>query len=102
MTVRTPATRWVVEPESAHAALAAYGGIAPLVAALLSRRGIVPADAAAFLNDRTRALSDPFLLIGMDAAVARIREAYTQSEKICIYGDYDADGLTAQAVLPTA
>jgi single-stranded-DNA-specific exonuclease len=102
MTVRTPATRWVVEPESAHAALAAYGGIAPLVAALLSRRGIVPADAAAFLNDRTRALSDPFLLIGMDAAVARIREAYTQSEKICIYGDYDADGLTAQAVLLTA
>jgi single-stranded-DNA-specific exonuclease len=102
MTVQTPATRWIVEPEAARADLDAYQGIPPLVAALLHGRGIPPGDAAAFLNERGRSLADPFLLAGMADAVARIRDAYARSEKICIYGDYDADGLTAQAVLLTA
>lgn len=102
MTVHTPATRWVVEPVSARADLDAYDGIPPQVAALLKKRGIEPEGAAAFLNDRARPLADPFLLAGMAEAVARIRDAYARSEKVCIYGDYDADGLTAQAVLLTA
>ena len=102
MTVHTPATRWLVDPETAQAALDRYHGIPPLVAALFHRRGISPGDAAAFLHDRSRALADPFLLAGMADAVARIRDAHARSEKICIYGDYDADGMTAQAVLLTA
>lgn len=102
MTVRIPATRWLVAPGSASADLDAYPGISPLVAALLHRRGIPPTAASAFLNDRARALADPILLAGMADAVARIREAYERAEKVCIYGDYDADGLTAQALLLTA
>ena len=102
MTVHTIGPRWVVTPEAAQAQLDAYHGISPLVAALLHRRGIPPAAATAFLNDRARALADPFLLAGMTDAVARIRDAFAQSESICIYGDYDADGLTAQALLLTA
>lgn len=42
---------------------------------------------------------DPFLLDGMGKAVARIHSAIQQNESICVYGDYDVDGVTATAVL---
>ena len=44
-------------------------------------------------------LHDPFLLYGMDEAVARVEEAIFNEEKILIYGDYDADGITSTVVL---
>jgi len=102
MIVRTPATRWITASELTDDTLASYAGVTPVVATLLHGRGVSAQDAALFLGDRPRALADPFLLAGMDAAVARIRDAFARSEKICIYGDYDADGLTAQALLVTA
>lgn len=46
-------------------------------------------------------LSDPFLMKDMDRAVARIRRAVDGFEKIAVYGDYDADGVTATAILFT-
>lgn len=42
---------------------------------------------------------DPFLMAGMDEAVARIEEAIFNEEPILIYGDYDADGITSTSVL---
>lgn len=42
---------------------------------------------------------DPFLLAGMAQAVARIRQALSEGERILVYGDYDADGVTATALL---
>lgn len=47
----------------------------------------------------TRDLHDPFRLGGMRAAVATIRAAIAANEPIVIHGDYDADGLTAAALL---
>ncbi len=43
--------------------------------------------------------TDPFLLEGMPAAVARIRRALEEGQPICVYGDYDVDGVTATALL---
>jgi len=43
--------------------------------------------------------TDPFLLEGVTAAVARIRKALAGHEPICVYGDYDVDGVTATALL---
>lgn len=44
-------------------------------------------------------LSDPYLLPDMDKAVATINEAVGNGETICIYGDYDCDGVTSTAIL---
>ncbi|MGN0521023.1 MAG: single-stranded-DNA-specific exonuclease RecJ, partial [Eubacterium sp.] len=45
--------------------------------------------------------TSPFSLTDMDKAVKRINEALDKNEKICIYGDYDCDGVTATALLFT-
>lgn len=45
---------------------------------------------------------DPFLMAGMEQAVARIEEALDNGEKILVYGDYDADGITSTTVLMNA
>ena len=49
----------------------------------------------------SRELSDPFLMKDMDKAVERVRRAIENFEKIAVYGDYDADGVTATSILYT-
>lgn len=51
-----------------------------------------------FLSDNSD-FTDPFLIKDMDAAVKRILDALDKKEKICIYGDYDADGVTSTSML---
>lgn len=75
-------------------------GLTPLAARILASRGYDTADAAmAYLEPDLSDLLDPFQLPDMDKAVKRILEARDRQEKICIYGDYDADGTTAAAML---
>lgn len=70
-----------------------------ICAALLDVRGInTPEAVSAFLSDEL-AFDDPFEIKDMDKAVDRILRAIESGEKICIYGDYDADGVTATALL---
>lgn len=102
MSVQSLPTRWLLPPAPHPDELVDYRDVPPLIAALLHARAIPPGDVSAFLNDKTITLADPFLLSGMDTAVSRIRSAFAQNERICVYGDYDADGLTAQALLITA
>jgi single-stranded-DNA-specific exonuclease len=59
----------------------------------------VPEDLAWRLDPTWERTWDPFLMDGMNQAVARIRKAIEHKEPICIYGDYDADGVTATALL---
>ncbi|MEW4370916.1 single-stranded-DNA-specific exonuclease RecJ [Paenibacillus kandeliae] len=75
-------------------------GIAPLTAALLSGRGYTTvSEAEAFLEGSRTASHDPFLLAGMQEAVDRIRLALERREKIWIYGDYDADGVSSTSLM---
>ncbi|MHB8919055.1 MAG: single-stranded-DNA-specific exonuclease RecJ, partial [Desulfocucumaceae bacterium] len=75
-------------------------GISPVLAGLLANRGISTVDEARlFLEGSLDAIHDPFLMADMDKAVRRIRAALDNHEKILIYGDYDADGATATALL---
>ena len=48
-----------------------------------------------FLRPKLKNLKDPFLIPGMDAAVKRILAAVDAKEKVCIYGDYDVDGISS-------
>ena len=67
---------------------------------LLTARGIASeAEAERFLHPDAACLRDPFLLSNMHAAVARIQSAVAMGETICVYGDYDVDGVCASAIL---
>ncbi|HEY8390888.1 MAG TPA: single-stranded-DNA-specific exonuclease RecJ [Clostridia bacterium] len=52
-----------------------------------------------FLNPTEKDLYDPFLLSGMRELTSRLQEACQNNETIVIYGDYDADGICATAIL---
>lgn len=72
----------------------------PLIARVLVNRGLATAEAAArFLSPSLADLPDPFLLPDMDRAVARLVRARQSGETVCVYGDYDVDGITAVALL---
>ena len=68
---------------------------------ILTARGLTTRAAReAFLRpDYAAVKHDPFLLPDMEKAVARLKQAREQGEKIVIYGDYDIDGLSATALL---
>ncbi|OIJ21966.1 single-stranded-DNA-specific exonuclease RecJ [Anaerobacillus alkalidiazotrophicus] len=74
--------------------------VSPLVANLLINRGITTVEEANnFLYIEKTQFHDPFLLKGMRQAVERIQTAIHQGEKILIFGDYDADGVSSTAVM---
>lgn len=67
---------------------------------LLLSRGIAPADHEAFLNpDFARDSHDPYLLPDMEAAVERVLAARTAGEKVCVWSDYDCDGIPGGVML---
>lgn len=71
-----------------------------LVRRLLVQRGVTSRDEAVrFLRPRLADLEDPFLLREMDAAVERILLAADCGEHVCIYGDYDVDGVSSVMLL---
>ncbi len=52
-----------------------------------------------FLKSPLSELRDPFDILNMDKAVERIHQAIKTNERICIYGDYDVDGITSTSIL---
>ncbi len=75
-------------------------GLLPLTARLLANRGLTEkSDILNFFNREAMPLHDPFLLKDMDKAVARIEEAINLGQRVCIYGDYDVDGVTSTVLL---
>ncbi|MDD2268952.1 MAG: single-stranded-DNA-specific exonuclease RecJ [Eubacteriales bacterium] len=85
----------------AAALLSTKLGIHQITAKLLTIRGIkAPEEAERFLySEGITDLADPFLLKDMDKAVNRIKRALADGERICIYGDYDVDGVTSTTIL---
>lgn len=93
--------KWVLRKCDAikAAELTTKYGLDPLLAHVLAARGITDQQELKNYFSFSGELSDPFEIKDMDKAVDRIREALENCEKICIYGDYDADGVTSTVIL---
>jgi len=75
-------------------------GVGSITSRILAGRGVVTVeDGRQFLAPALSAMIDPFLLKGMPAAVERVLRAQKNGETVCIYGDYDVDGITGTALL---
>jgi single-stranded-DNA-specific exonuclease len=93
---------WHLRPNDPTATnrLAAAAHISPVVAQLLLNRDIRdPGAAKRFLESPLAGLHPPLALPGVEAAAERIVRALKDRRRICIYGDYDVDGVTGTAIL---
>ncbi|MBI4426632.1 MAG: single-stranded-DNA-specific exonuclease RecJ [Candidatus Kerfeldbacteria bacterium] len=95
------AKRWMVQPKAPADVSQKFPEIDPILRQLLFARGLTTQAAIdAFLKpDYSRDVHDPFRFHDMHRAVERIARALQTKERIVIYGDYDADGVCASAVL---
>ncbi|MBS1575832.1 MAG: DHH family phosphoesterase, partial [Bacteroidetes bacterium] len=74
--------------------------IHPAICKILVQRGIETFEEAKhFYRPELEGLHDPWLMKGMKEAVQRIEEAFTNTEKILVFGDYDVDGTTSVACM---
>ena len=94
--------RWQVERPDAQLVQTLQNDLhlSKIAAKILAARGCTTsADAESLLNMTEANIHDPFLMHGMTDAVARIQQALENNEKILVYGDYDADGVTSTTVM---
>lgn len=92
--------RWHILPPIPRGHPLIKAGLSPLVTQILFNRGLVnPSEVEPFLIADKQLSADPFLLPDMEVAVTRIYRALLTGEKIAIYGDFDADGITSTALL---
>ncbi len=86
-------------PAAPASHMARLSHIAPLIVQVLYNREVVdPGDVEAYLRGEAR-LDNPFRIKDMQEAVTRIRRALREGERIAVYGDFDADGVTATALM---
>ncbi len=100
--MRTAAKAWHLLPHDRDAIqrLADALHLSPIVAQLLLNRGVGNwEDARRFLDAPMKDLHSPALLSGVPEAVERLHEAVTSGRRVCVYGDYDVDGITGTAIL---
>jgi len=75
-------------------------GVSGIVLSILGGRGITGAERISeFLSPVLSRLNSPFMFADMERAAARVADAVLGKENVCIYGDYDADGMTSTALM---
>jgi single-stranded-DNA-specific exonuclease len=94
------AKRWDIKPLVPDRISKDLSAFPPFLRQLLFARGYHdPESAAAYVSGAVNFSTDPFLIKDMPEAVERLQTAITEGQKITIYGDYDADGVTSTALL---
>lgn len=94
--------RWHVLPPPPAEHLARFPELGPVLGQILFHRGLTDGPAIeAFLRGTTR-VKNPYTLKGLPEAVTRIRRGLRQGEKMAVYGDFDADGVTSTTLLVQA
>jgi single-stranded-DNA-specific exonuclease len=94
--------RWHIQPhdQAVVAGLERSAGVSSIVARLLAARGLTaPDEVRSFLSGSLSDLRDPDLLPGVAEAADRMLAAAKAGRNIVVYGDYDADGMCATAIL---
>ena len=94
--------KWEIKSDNLKQAeqIAVECNVPVLLASILASRGITKKqDVETFLNPTRDDFYDPFEIIDMAPAVERCIKAINENEKVCIYGDYDVDGITSVTVL---
>lgn len=71
----------------------------PFVSLILASRGITDYEDVEEFFESDFCFCDPYLITDMDKAVERIEKALEKGERICVFGDYDADGVTSTALM---
>ncbi|MCC6615775.1 MAG: single-stranded-DNA-specific exonuclease RecJ [Anaerolineae bacterium] len=102
MKTLTSSKRWLLATPASAEHLTTYRDMSAVLAQVLYNRGFESSSDAFQFLQANQSPFNPFELKGMNQAVARIRNAIRKSEPIIIYGDFDADGVTATALLVTA
>ena len=74
-------------------------GVPVSVLKIMKRRGVEEDQFDDFLSDTPKNTYDPFLLPDLKEVCERLLECCREGKKICVYGDYDADGVTATALM---
>jgi single-stranded-DNA-specific exonuclease len=91
---------WKLKPTAPDNFLAEENGLSPLVKQILYNRGLEdPATIAAFLEGGESLSHDPYLMPDIHQAISRIYQALLSGEKMAVYGDFDADGITGTVLL---
>ena len=98
-----PLSKWKIEASGDNKTEELFSnefGINPIISQILVNRGILSIEAARrYLYSSLNDLHSPFLMKDMRQGVARLLKAIHDKEKIIIYGDYDADGITSVVIL---
>lgn len=95
--------KWSIAAPTSPEVEQALGQLPAMQRRLLALRGVQNMEQAElFLKRQTPYATDPFALTDMRPAVDRIQAAIQQRERMAVYGDYDADGVTATALLTSA
>ena len=96
------ACRWIINRTNPEyiAYIARIASVSPMLAQVLVNRGLKTAvQLDAFLNPDISKLADPFALPQLKGAIERMRIAKKNGERVLVHGDYDADGVTATAIM---
>lgn len=93
--------KWTIThiDKDAAAQVAEAHSLDPFTALILVSRGITEYEDVEEFFDNDFSFCDPFLITDMDKAVERIEKAIDEFERICVFGDYDADGVTSTALM---
>lgn len=93
--------KWITAPidKDLAAQVAENHSLDPFTALILVSRGITEYEDVEDFFDTDFSFCDPYLIADMDKAALRIKRAIDNFEKICVYGDYDADGVTSTALM---